>query len=67
MFPLGPSTGAATTVAHVVLLIMLFSMKISQDIRRQHGSSKGEIEEGMAQKSKEFAAAGNRVYLPIAD
>ncbi|NUW04375.1 thiamine biosynthesis protein ThiC, partial [Streptomyces sp. CAI 127] len=26
-----------------------------------------EIEEGMAEKSKEFAAAGNRVYLPIAD
>ncbi|MFE9504193.1 thiamine biosynthesis protein ThiC [Streptomyces anthocyanicus] len=51
----------------MALLIMLFSMKISQDIRRQHGSSKGEIEEGMAQKSKEFAAAGNRVYLPIAD
>ncbi|GAA3227176.1 hypothetical protein GCM10020256_38290 [Streptomyces thermocoprophilus] len=43
------------------------SMKISQDIRREHGSTKDEIEEGMAQKSKEFAAAGNRVYLPIAD
>lgn len=43
------------------------SMKISQDIRREHGSSRGEIEEGMAQKSKEFAEAGNRVYLPIAD
>jgi hypothetical protein len=27
----------------------------------------GEDEEGMAQKSKEFAAAGNRVYLPITD
>jgi phosphomethylpyrimidine synthase len=44
------------------------SMKISQDIRRQHG---GELsldpEEGMRQKSEEFAAAGNRVYLPIAD
>ena len=26
-----------------------------------------EIEVGMEQKSKEFAAAGNRVYLPIAD
>ncbi|MGW1217547.1 phosphomethylpyrimidine synthase ThiC, partial [Streptomyces californicus] len=43
------------------------SMKISQDIRRQHGGSQEEIEEGMAEKSKEFAAAGNRVYLPIAD
>ncbi len=43
------------------------SMKISQDIRRQHGGSQEEIEQGMAEKSKEFAAAGNRVYLPIAD
>lgn len=25
------------------------------------------FEEGMALKSKEFAASGNRVYLPIAD
>ncbi|MFF4758773.1 phosphomethylpyrimidine synthase ThiC [Streptomyces sp. NPDC001292] len=43
------------------------SMKISQDIRREHGVSRAEIAEGMAQKSKEFAEAGNRVYLPIAD
>lgn len=43
------------------------SMKISQDIRRRHGGNQEEIEEGMAQKSKEFAAAGNRVYLPLAD
>ncbi|MFC8064283.1 hypothetical protein [Streptomyces sp. NPDC057293] len=43
------------------------SMKISHDIRREHGGSAAEIEEGMAQKSKEFAAAGNRVYLPLAD
>ncbi|MFE7105886.1 phosphomethylpyrimidine synthase ThiC [Streptomyces sp. NPDC057575] len=43
------------------------SMKISQDIRREHGGSQSEIEAGMAEKSKEFAAAGNRVYLPIAD
>ncbi|MET7714061.1 thiamine biosynthesis protein ThiC [Streptomyces sp. NPDC005407] len=51
-------------------------MKISQDIRRQHGGSQQseqsqqsqqEIEDGMAEKSKEFAAAGNRVYLPIAE
>lgn len=34
------------------------SMKISQDIRRQHGGSQEEIEQGMAEKSKEFAAAG---------
>ncbi|MEV5006193.1 phosphomethylpyrimidine synthase ThiC [Streptomyces sp. NPDC055692] len=43
------------------------SMKISQDIRREHGASRAGIAEGMAQKSKEFAQAGNRVYLPIAD
>jgi phosphomethylpyrimidine synthase len=53
------------------------SMKISQDIlRRQGGAGAGggagepgpdEIQAGMDQKSKEFAAAGNRVYLPIAD
>jgi phosphomethylpyrimidine synthase len=46
---------------------MSCSMKISQDIRREHGGSQAEIEEGMAQKSQEFAAAGNRVYLPLAD
>ncbi|MFE4371137.1 phosphomethylpyrimidine synthase ThiC [Streptomyces sp. NPDC056835] len=55
------------------------SMKISQDIRRRHGGDmesagteeagmeSAEIEAGMAEKSKEFAAAGNRVYLPLAD
>ena len=43
------------------------SMKISQDIRREHGASAEEVEAGMAEKSKEFAAAGNRVYLPLAD
>lgn len=47
--------------------IIVSSMKISQDIRREHGGTRTEIEEGMAQKSKEFAAAGNRVYLPLAD
>jgi len=31
--------------------------------RRQPGGD----EEGMAQKSKRFEAAGNRVYLPITD
>ncbi|MFB8772007.1 hypothetical protein [Streptomyces broussonetiae] len=49
------------------VLVMLYSMKISQDIRREHGGTRVEIEEGMAEKSREFAAAGNRVYLPIAD
>ncbi|MEU3657305.1 phosphomethylpyrimidine synthase ThiC [Streptomyces sp. NPDC032161] len=43
------------------------SMKISQDIRREHGVSQAEIEAGMSEKSKEFAAAGHRVYLPVAD
>ncbi|MFE4536753.1 phosphomethylpyrimidine synthase ThiC [Streptomyces scopuliridis] len=50
------------------------SMKISQDIRRRHGGEmesagmeSAEIEAGMAEKSREFAAAGNRVYLPFAD
>ncbi|MEU1124101.1 phosphomethylpyrimidine synthase ThiC [Streptomyces sp. NPDC005899] len=43
------------------------SMKISHDIRREHGGGQEEIEAGMAEKSREFAAAGNRVYLPIAD
>ncbi|MEV7865338.1 phosphomethylpyrimidine synthase ThiC [Streptomyces sp. NPDC088124] len=31
------------------------------------GASADEIEAGMAEKSKEFAAAGNRVYLPLVD
>jgi phosphomethylpyrimidine synthase len=51
----------------VRVLLILHSMKISQDIRREHGTTRTEVEEGMAQKSKEFAEAGNRVYLPIAD
>ncbi|MEU5594113.1 hypothetical protein [Streptomyces sp. NPDC020298] len=42
-------------------------MKISHDIRREHGKTQADIEEGTAQKSKEVAASGNRVYLPIAD
>ncbi|MGW4806928.1 phosphomethylpyrimidine synthase ThiC [Kitasatospora sp. NPDC004272] len=44
------------------------SMKISQKIRDEHG---GEAEQaalvGMAEKSAEFAARGNKVYLPLAD
>ncbi|MDJ1131713.1 phosphomethylpyrimidine synthase ThiC [Streptomyces iconiensis] len=50
------------------------SMKISHEIRAKHGSdlsdradlSPDEVEAGMAEKSREFAAAGNRVYLPLA-
>ncbi len=45
---------------------MMYSMKISQDIRRRHGGTAEEIEAGMARKSEEFAASGNRVYLPVA-
>jgi phosphomethylpyrimidine synthase len=43
------------------------SMKISQNIRREHGATQEEIEAGMARKSQEFAAGGNRVYLPVTD
>lgn len=45
------------------------SMKISHEIRRDHGGDMGAaaIEAGMAEKSKEFAEAGSRVYLPLAD
>ncbi|WP_031508705.1 phosphomethylpyrimidine synthase ThiC [Streptomyces megasporus] len=50
------------------------SMKISRNIMEDYGdsmelTSKEEREAlaGMQQKSKEFAEAGNRVYLPIAD
>ncbi|MDH6137675.1 phosphomethylpyrimidine synthase [Kitasatospora sp. MAA4] len=51
------------------------SMKISQNIRDEYGDGStavaSELDEeaaaGMAQKSAEFAAKGNRVYLPLAD
>ncbi|MBQ1160721.1 phosphomethylpyrimidine synthase ThiC [Streptomyces sp. A73] len=47
------------------------SMKISRSITEQFGGEEGasaeEIEAGMLEKSREFAASGNRVYLPIAD
>jgi phosphomethylpyrimidine synthase len=49
------------------------SMKISHSITERfggdaaEGASAEEIAEGMLQKSREFAEAGNRVYLPIAD
>ncbi|MET9037731.1 hypothetical protein [Streptomyces mirabilis] len=48
-------------------------MKISQSITERfggaaaEGASPEEIAEGMLQKSKEFAASGSRVYLPLAD
>ncbi|OEU96066.1 phosphomethylpyrimidine synthase ThiC [Streptomyces oceani] len=47
------------------------SMKISRDITERFGGEEGasaeEIEAGMLEKSREFAAGGNRVYLPLAD
>ncbi|KOV39090.1 phosphomethylpyrimidine synthase [Streptomyces sp. XY431] len=51
------------------------SMKISQKIREEHGDGSSAVESGygadalagMAEKSAEFAAQGNRVYLPLAD
>jgi phosphomethylpyrimidine synthase len=48
---------------------LLWLVKISHDIRRDHGDELAahEVEAGMAAKSKEFAEAGNRVYLPLAD
>ena len=45
------------------------SMRISQDVRdyaKEHGLETVEaIEAGMAEKSEEFGAAGERVYLPL--
>ncbi|MEC3920416.1 phosphomethylpyrimidine synthase ThiC [Nocardia sp. CDC160] len=45
------------------------SMRISQDVRdyaEKHGlTDVNAIEAGMAEKSEEFAAAGNKVYLPV--
>ncbi|KJK54963.1 thiamine biosynthesis protein ThiC [Saccharothrix sp. ST-888] len=54
---------------------MFCSMKISQQIRSEHGGGStavpsgydAEALAGMAAKSEEFAAQGNRVYLPLAD
>ncbi|WP_354641638.1 phosphomethylpyrimidine synthase ThiC [Kitasatospora camelliae] len=51
------------------------SMKISQKIRDEHGDGSTAVESGfdaealagMQAKSEEFAAQGNRVYLPLAD
>ncbi|MGW2636479.1 hypothetical protein [Streptomyces sp. NPDC001348] len=41
-------------------------MKISQDIRREHWAGQSPIAEGMAQKSREFTAAGSLVHLSAA-
>ena len=38
------------------------SMKISQDIKKEHGNEIELIELGMDEKSKEFNAAGNSIY-----
>jgi phosphomethylpyrimidine synthase len=49
------------------------SMRISRDINERFGGDAGatasaeEVAEGMLQKSKEFAAGGNRVYLPLTE
>ncbi|MDT3400380.1 phosphomethylpyrimidine synthase ThiC [Streptomyces sp. B1866] len=50
------------------------SMKISRTITEQYGADMGltsedagEAAAGMRAKSEEFAASGNRIYLPIAD
>ncbi|MFC1417536.1 phosphomethylpyrimidine synthase ThiC [Streptacidiphilus cavernicola] len=40
------------------------SMKISHGIREEYGAEL-DIDQGMRAKSEEFAAAGNRVYLPV--
>ncbi|MGP3952283.1 phosphomethylpyrimidine synthase ThiC [Streptomyces sp. 7N604] len=49
------------------------SMKISRSITEQFApdvagsATNEEVEAGMLEKSKEFAEAGNRIYLPLAD
>ncbi|WP_268762417.1 hypothetical protein [Kitasatospora griseola] len=43
-------------------------MKISRQIRDEHGTDLDDtVQAGMAEKSAEFAAPGNRVYLPLTD
>jgi phosphomethylpyrimidine synthase len=46
-------------------------MKITQDVRKyaaEHGVAEdAALEVGMAEKSEEFRAHGDRVYLPVAD
>jgi phosphomethylpyrimidine synthase len=43
------------------------SMRISHDLRRDHAATVAEMEAGMAEKSREFAESGNRIYLPLTD
>ncbi|GIH95566.1 phosphomethylpyrimidine synthase ThiC [Planobispora siamensis] len=47
------------------------SMRISRDIADKYGAAAApgddEIEAGMRAKAEEFAAGGNRLYLPLAD
>ncbi|WP_449063182.1 phosphomethylpyrimidine synthase ThiC [Planomonospora algeriensis] len=47
------------------------SMRISHDIAAAYGDGPGmsgdDVEAGMRAKAEEFAAGGNRVYLPLAD
>ncbi|NED91351.1 phosphomethylpyrimidine synthase ThiC, partial [Streptomyces sp. SID11233] len=49
------------------------SMRISRDISERFGAEDGTelsqeaIAAGMMEKSREFAASGNRVYLPLAE
>ncbi|MGX2995922.1 thiamine biosynthesis protein ThiC [Streptomyces sp. JNUCC 64] len=59
----------------MVPLLSFCSMKISQQIRDEHGDGSTAVQgafdaealAGMRAKSEEFAAQGNRVYLPLAD
>jgi phosphomethylpyrimidine synthase len=59
----------------VAALLKFRSMKISQKIRADHGDGSSAVATdfdadalaGMQAKSEEFAATGNRVYLPLAD
>ena len=51
---------------------MSCSMKISHGIREELGAELGAVDDesvaaGMRAKSEEFAASGNRVYLPLTD
>ncbi|MDO5629724.1 MAG: phosphomethylpyrimidine synthase ThiC [Mobilicoccus sp.] len=39
------------------------SMRISADIRKTYGAARGEVEEGMAAKSREFIEMGASVYV----
>jgi phosphomethylpyrimidine synthase len=43
------------------------SMRISHDLRTTYADGAASADAGMAAKSAEFRAAGNRIYLPVAD